>query len=225
MPALPQASRPLPLRLTPADRESWQSGSVFNTNISAFWARAFIRSVIMCGLTRYFNNWFGVEGTGSFGFGSGGTAPSLDAKSFFLGGGPHFPSQQQPVRAVGSYPFGMGSLPLYSNGRAGKQLRRGDSWAAGESITSSVAGACMASSGRFHRIARPKRELRRTIRWDGVDLQLLARPAFDIFGRLFGEEVSPDAGYFVLGWKIESGKSSRGLVAPASRRRFLRSIG
>jgi hypothetical protein len=41
------------------------------------------------GVTRYFNNWFAVEGTAIAGFGNAGTSPSITAKSLFLGGGPH----------------------------------------------------------------------------------------------------------------------------------------
>ena len=44
-------------------------------------------------ITRYFDNWFGLEGTAVMGWGHTSTSPNvpraLDAKSFFVGGGPH----------------------------------------------------------------------------------------------------------------------------------------
>jgi hypothetical protein len=40
-------------------------------------------------VTRYLNNWFGIEGTVIAGFGHVEGAPNIDAKSIYLGGGPH----------------------------------------------------------------------------------------------------------------------------------------
>ena len=40
-------------------------------------------------MTRYLNNWFGVEGNVTAGFGNADGAPAITAKSLFLGGGAH----------------------------------------------------------------------------------------------------------------------------------------
>jgi len=47
-------------------------------------------------VTRYLNNWFGVEGTAIAGFGHADSAPNIDAKSFFIGGGPHITVYSTP---------------------------------------------------------------------------------------------------------------------------------
>jgi hypothetical protein len=84
------ASEPAaPASLTPPDREAWQLGIGFQYQHYSLLGQSFHTVGYNVGLTRYLNNWFGIEGAGVFGFGSAGTAPSLDAKSFFIGGGPH----------------------------------------------------------------------------------------------------------------------------------------
>jgi hypothetical protein len=84
------ASEPAaPASLTPPDREAWQLGLGFQYQSYDLLGRKFHTLGYNVGLTRYINNWFGIEGVGTFGFGSTGSAPSLDAKSFFVGGGPH----------------------------------------------------------------------------------------------------------------------------------------
>jgi hypothetical protein len=84
------ASEPAaPASLTPPDRESWQLGLGFQYQHFGVLGQSFHTLGYNVGLTRYLNNWFGVEGVGSFGYGSDGTAPSLSAKSLFIGGGPH----------------------------------------------------------------------------------------------------------------------------------------
>jgi hypothetical protein len=84
------ASEPAaPAPLTPPDREAWQLGIGFQYQHFGVLGQSFHTLGYNVGVTRYINNWFGIEGVGSFGFGSAGTAPSLEAKSFFVGGGPH----------------------------------------------------------------------------------------------------------------------------------------
>jgi hypothetical protein len=78
-----------PAPLTPPDREAWQLGIGFQYQHFGVLGQSFHTLGYNVGVTRYLDNWFGVEGVGSFGYGSDGTAPSLDAKSFFIGGGPH----------------------------------------------------------------------------------------------------------------------------------------
>jgi hypothetical protein len=88
--ASPAAAEPAaPASFIPADREPWQLGvgfqylkfNLLNENFHNFGYQA--------GVTRYLSNWFGVEGTAVAGFGHTGSNPSIDAKSLFLGGGPH----------------------------------------------------------------------------------------------------------------------------------------
>ena len=62
---------------------------VININTTRFWARLFITTASITDLTRYLNDWFGVEGAVAIGFGNTGTPQNLTAKSLFVGGGPH----------------------------------------------------------------------------------------------------------------------------------------
>ena len=84
------ASEPAaPASLIPADREPWQLGVGFQYLHFNVLGQSFHNLGYQADITRYLNNWFGVEGTTIAGFGHTGTSPSLDAKSFFIGGGPH----------------------------------------------------------------------------------------------------------------------------------------
>ena len=84
------ASEPAaPSSLIPADREPWQLGVGFQYLQFNVLGQKFHDFGYQADITRYFNNWFAVEGTAIAGFGSIGTSPSIDAKSFFIGGGPH----------------------------------------------------------------------------------------------------------------------------------------
>jgi opacity protein-like surface antigen len=84
------ASEPAaPQLFTPPDREAWQLGDGFQYQHYNVLGQNFHTFGYNVGLTRYINNWFGIEGVGSFGFGNTGTSPSLVAKSMFVGGGPH----------------------------------------------------------------------------------------------------------------------------------------
>jgi hypothetical protein len=84
------ASEPAaPSSLSPPDREPWQLGVGFQYLQFNVLGQKFHNLGYQADITRYFNNWFAVEGTTIAGFGSFGSNPSTDAKSFFIGGGPH----------------------------------------------------------------------------------------------------------------------------------------
>jgi hypothetical protein len=77
-----------PASLIPPDREPWQLGVGFQyMNFNVVAGQRFSDYGYQADVTRYLNNWFGVEGATEVGFGH--VAPSIDAKSFFIGGGPH----------------------------------------------------------------------------------------------------------------------------------------
>jgi hypothetical protein len=84
------ASEPAaPASLVPADRDPWQLGVGFEYLHFNVLGQKFHNFGYQAGITRYLNNWFGVEGTVIAGFGHTGANSSIDAKSFFIGGGPH----------------------------------------------------------------------------------------------------------------------------------------
>jgi hypothetical protein len=84
------ASEPAaPASLIPADREPWQMGVGFQYMHYDVLGQSFHNFGYLADVTRYLNNWFGVEGEATAGFGHSGSNPRLDAKSFFIGGGPH----------------------------------------------------------------------------------------------------------------------------------------
>jgi hypothetical protein len=85
------ASEPAaPASLIPADRDPWQLGVGFVYSHFNVLGQKFHDFGYQAGITRYLSDWFGVEGTVITGFGHvSGTTPSTDAKSFFIGGGPH----------------------------------------------------------------------------------------------------------------------------------------
>jgi hypothetical protein len=84
------ASEPAaPSSLIPADREPWQLGVGFQYMQFNVLGMKFHDFGYQADVTRYLNNWFGIEGTAIAGFGSTGPNSSIDAKSLFLGGGPH----------------------------------------------------------------------------------------------------------------------------------------
>jgi len=89
--ASPAAGEPAaPASLLPADREPWQLGVGFQYLQFNVLDRNFHDFGYQAGVTRYLTNWFGVEATAVAGFGHTGTNPNIDAKSVFLGAGPHF---------------------------------------------------------------------------------------------------------------------------------------
>jgi hypothetical protein len=80
---------PAPASLLPADRDPWQLGLGFQYLHFNVLGLKFHDLGYKVDVTRYLNNWFGVEGTAITGFGHAESAPNIDAKSLFLGGGPH----------------------------------------------------------------------------------------------------------------------------------------
>jgi len=88
-PAASAAEPAAPASLLPSDREPWQLGVGFQYQHYTPFYLNFHDLGFNTEVTRYLNNWFGVEGTVVMGFGNTGTTPSRDAKSFFIGGGPH----------------------------------------------------------------------------------------------------------------------------------------
>ncbi len=87
--ASPASEPAAPASLIPADREAWQVGVGFQYAHYSVLGFKFHDLGYQADVTRYFNNWFGVEGTATGGFGNAGSNPSIVAKSLFLGGGAH----------------------------------------------------------------------------------------------------------------------------------------
>lgn len=88
------ASEPAaPIPLYPSDRAPWQIGVGFKYQHFEPYGLDFHNFGYDAEVTRYFNNWLGIEGAVETGFGHTGTTPkiprSLVANSFFLGAGPH----------------------------------------------------------------------------------------------------------------------------------------
>jgi hypothetical protein len=81
------AAAPAPASFIPADRDPWQIGVGFQYLHFSVLGQKFHNFAYQAGVTRYFTNHFGIEGTVLAGFGS--VSPSITAKSLFLGGGPH----------------------------------------------------------------------------------------------------------------------------------------
>src|ERR1035437_6240213 len=89
------ASEPAtPAALKPSDREPWQVGIGYQYQHYNVLGQTFHNNGFNTDLTRYLNNWFGVQGAVAMGFGNTGTPlnPTVSctcAKSLFGGGGPH----------------------------------------------------------------------------------------------------------------------------------------
>jgi hypothetical protein len=89
------ASEPaaVPVHFSPSDREKWQVAAGFQYEHFSVFGLGFHNLGYNASITRYLNDWFGLEGAVVMGFGHTGTSPAipvaLDAKSFFVGGGPH----------------------------------------------------------------------------------------------------------------------------------------
>jgi len=90
------AAPAVPASLFPADREPWQIGVGFQFLHFNVLGTSFHDFGYKTDVTRYFTNWFGVEGTAIAGFGHTGGTPNLVAKSFFIGGGPHVSIRNTP---------------------------------------------------------------------------------------------------------------------------------
>jgi len=78
-----------PASLLSMDRDPWQIGAGFQYLHFNVLGIQFHDLGYKVDVTRYMNNWFGLEGTAIAGFGHADGAPSIDTKSFFIGGGPH----------------------------------------------------------------------------------------------------------------------------------------
>lgn len=75
--------------LTPSERDPWQLGGGFVYSHYNVLGTSFHDFGFRADITRYVNRWFAIEGTAVTGFGHSGGTPNLDAKSVFVGGGPH----------------------------------------------------------------------------------------------------------------------------------------
>jgi hypothetical protein len=91
-----EPAAPVPASLIPADREPWQIGVGFQYQHYNVLGLKFHDFAYQAGVTRYFNNYLGVEGTVLTGFGHAGSNPSITAKSLFLGGGAHISVLDRP---------------------------------------------------------------------------------------------------------------------------------
>lgn len=89
----PASESAAPAALSPASRDPWQLGAGFQYEHFKVFGLGFHNFGYNASLTRYLNDWFGLEAATVMGFGHSGTSPaiprSLVAKSFFVGGGPH----------------------------------------------------------------------------------------------------------------------------------------
>ena len=84
------ASEPAaPAALSPSNREPWQLGIGYQYQHYQVLGQTFHDHGFNTDLTRYLNDWFGVEGAVAMGFGDTETPVELTAKSLFVGGGPH----------------------------------------------------------------------------------------------------------------------------------------
>ena len=89
------ASEPaaVPVHFSPSDREKWQLAVGFQYSHFNVFGLGFHNLGYSASVTRFLNDWIGLEGATALGFGHTGTSPSipraLDAKSLFVGGGPH----------------------------------------------------------------------------------------------------------------------------------------
>ncbi|HWZ56871.1 MAG TPA: hypothetical protein VNZ63_12425 [Verrucomicrobiae bacterium] len=87
--ATPEAAPAAPAPFIPPDRDPWQLNAGFAYIHYSVLGQKFSNYGYQAGVTRYFNDRFGVEGTAIAGFGHAGSNPSIDAKSLFIGGGAH----------------------------------------------------------------------------------------------------------------------------------------
>jgi hypothetical protein len=86
----PTVAEPYPsFSLAPSDRDPWQVEVGYQYQHFNLLGQNFHTHGFNSDVTRYINNWYGIEGTAAVGFGNAGGVYHLDAKSLFLGGGPH----------------------------------------------------------------------------------------------------------------------------------------
>lgn len=82
-----EAAAPTPFH--PSNRELWQYSLGYQYQHFNLLGQKFSTNGFNTGVTRYVNDWFGVEGAAVMGFGNTGAPRNLVAKSFFIGAGPH----------------------------------------------------------------------------------------------------------------------------------------
>lgn len=85
-----------PVSLTPVERDPWQVEAGFVFSHYNVLGTTFNNYGFQGDISRYLTRWFAVEGAGLAGFGHTGGTPNLDAKSVFLGGGPHVSLHDSP---------------------------------------------------------------------------------------------------------------------------------
>jgi hypothetical protein len=78
-----------PASFTPPSREPWQVGIGYQFQHYKVLGQSFHNNGFYSDITRYLNDWFGVEGVAAMGFGNTGAPLNIVAKSLFVGGGPH----------------------------------------------------------------------------------------------------------------------------------------
>ena len=88
------ASEPAaPVSFRPSDRAQWQLGFGYQYQHFKILGQTFHDNGYNTDFTGYLNDWFGLEGTAAFGFGTisnpVGVAGPIHAKSTIIGGGPH----------------------------------------------------------------------------------------------------------------------------------------
>jgi len=88
------ASEPAaPVSFRPSDRAQWQLGFGYQYQHFKILGQTFHDNGFNTNFTGYLNDWFGLEGTAAFGFGTitnpVGVPGPIHAKSTIIGGGPH----------------------------------------------------------------------------------------------------------------------------------------
>jgi hypothetical protein len=85
----PAAEPAAPATFSPQDRAPWQVAIGYQyTHYNAL-GQSFHNNGLRTDVTRYLNNWLGLEGVATAGFGHIGAPLNIVAKSVFVGGGPH----------------------------------------------------------------------------------------------------------------------------------------
>ena len=135
-----------PVTFSPQDRAPWQLAIGYQYTHYNVLGQAFHNSGLRTDVTRYLNNWLGLEGAVTAGFGHIGAPLNIVAKSVFVGGGPHIAAHNnsryepwghvlvglQHFRFTQTNPAtGLGSnsaLGFMGGGGVDLKLGRGTSW-------------------------------------------------------------------------------------------------
>ncbi len=78
-----------PVSFQPSVRDPWQLSTGYQFQYYRVLGQSFHNNGFHTDVTRYLNDWFGVEGAVTMGFGRTGAPLNIIAKSLFVGGGPH----------------------------------------------------------------------------------------------------------------------------------------